>query len=301
MNKKIFQISFFGLFMLFLSASCSKNNEQSDAYGNFEAKEVSVSSMSNGQLLYLNINEGDRLKLNEVVGLVDSTELYLKKLQVLSQYEAVLTKLNSINAQLRVLQQQLDNILTDKNRIEMLFKDGAATLKQMDDIKGAFSLAKKQIEATRSQTESIHAEAKAVLSQVNQLNEQLRKCFIINPIEGIVLTKFAMSGEVVTFGKSLYKIADVSELDLKVYVSGLQLVNFNVGQEVEVLIDKTKTENKIMKGIISWISSSAEFTPKTIQTKEERVDLVYAMKVTVVNDGNLKIGMPGEIRIINKP
>ncbi|PKP52252.1 MAG: HlyD family secretion protein [Bacteroidetes bacterium HGW-Bacteroidetes-1] len=287
--------------MLFLSASCSKNNEQSDAYGNFEAKEVSVSSMSNGQLLYLNMNEGDQLKLNEVVGLVDSTELYLKKLQVLSQHEAVLTKLNSINAQLRVHQQQLDNILIDKNRIEMLFKDGAATLKQMDDINGAFSLAKKQIEATRSQTESIHAEAKAVLSQVNQLNEQLRKCFIINPIEGIVLTKFAMSGEVVTFGKSLYKIADVSELDLKVYVSGLQLVNFSVGQEVDVLIDKTKTENKILKGIISWISSSAEFTPKTIQTKEERVDLVYAMKVTVVNDGNLKIGMPGEIRIINKP
>ncbi|KAF0131551.1 MAG: HlyD family secretion protein [Bacteroidetes bacterium] len=287
------------LLIMSLLTACNKQGEKADAYGNFEAVQVTVSAQNNGQLLFLNCEEGQSGTIHQVVGLIDTLDLHLKKQQAHSQYAAILSRLTSVEAQTVVQEQQLKNMTVDRDRIYQLLATGAATQKQKDDIDGAILLTSRQLDATRSQIFSIRAEAEVISKQAEQLTEQIRKCYITHPIDGIILTKFAESGEVVTFGKALYKIADLNSLDLKAYISGYQLSAFQIGQEVEVSIDVSKNEYKVLKGTVSWISSTAEFTPKTIQTKEERVDLVYAVKIKVKNDGSLKIGMPGEIRIIN--
>ena len=298
MNKKL-SIGISMLVALISLNSCNKVEKKSDAYGNFEAIEVTVSAQATGQLLQLQIEEGQHYSKDVPLGIIDTTDMHLKRLQSISQYTAVLSKLATINAQAEAQEQQLQNLAIDKERINKLFVAGAATQKQRDDIDGAFALAKKQLAATLAQKQNVAAEAEVVQTQKDQVTELIRKCYITQPIGGIVLTKFAESGEVVTFGKPLYKVADLSTLDLKAYISGHQLIDFALGQEVEVVIDKSAAEEKVLKGKVSWIASNAEFTPKIIQTKEERVDLVYAMKVKVKNDGSLKIGMPGEIRIIH--
>ena len=291
--KSLLILSFLLLIAL---VSCNRNTETSDAFGNFEATETIVSSLASGQLIQLNLEEGDLLEANQTIGMVDTIDLSLKKAQMLSQKSAVLSRLSAVNAQLEVNKQQLQNSRIDQQRIYKLFADGAATQKKKDDIDGAVKLIERQMMATQSQAESIHSEAVALDSQVAQVNESIRKAMVINPIKGVVLNKYAEAGEVVGFGKSLYKIADLSTLELRVYVTGSQLSKFAIGDDVVVLIDKTKEKTENLSGKISWVSATAEFTPKTIQTREERVDLVYAVKVRVANDGRLKIGMPGEIR-----
>ncbi len=275
--------------------ACGKGNGRSDAYGNFEATEVMISAMAQGEILSLHLDEGSFIDSGEVLGLIDTTELFLKKQQLVSSMAAVRTRLVTINAQAGVQQQQKENLLVDKARLEKLFNDGAATRKQMDDIQGALDLLKAQINATNSQKQQVEAEMETMAVQIAQVEEALSKCLIRNPAAGTVLVKYAEAGEVAVPGKPLYKIADLRTMKLKVYVSGDQLPHIKLGQEVEVQIDRTKKENQSMKGTISWISSTAEFTPKTIQTKDERVNLVYAVKVRVENDGSIKIGMPGEI------
>jgi HlyD family secretion protein len=275
--------------------ACDRNGNTSDAYGNFEATEIMVSSLSSGQLLVFVAKEGELLETNQVVGLVDTIDLSLRKAQLFSQKQAILSRLSSVNAQLAVNKQQLLNAQFDQERIHKLLEEGAATIKQKDDIDGNIKLIERQMTATKSQLESINSEAVALDSQVAQVNESIRKSTIVNPQKGIVLSKYVEPAEVVSFGKPLYKLADLSVLELKVYVSGGQLSQFALGDEVTVIIDKNKTELQQLKGTISWISSTAEFTPKTIQTREERVELVYAAKVRVQNNGQLKIGMPGEI------
>ncbi|MBU1008691.1 MAG: HlyD family efflux transporter periplasmic adaptor subunit [Bacteroidetes bacterium] len=290
-----------GLFigLIALLTSCKNKNGQADAYGNFEAVEIVVSSLASGQLVDFQPVEGDQLAAGQVVGLVDTTDLALRISQVKAQQAAVLSRLESVRAQKQVQQQQLANARTDKNRIISLFNDGAATAKQKDDIEGAIALIEKQISATEAQIGSIVGEAEALGKQVDQVRESIRKSAVINPVKGTVLTKYVNMGEVVVFGKALYKLADLSSLELKVYISGRQLSGFVIGQPVKVYIDQQKDqEPALLDGTVSWISPSAEFTPKTIQTREERVDLVYAMKVRVKNDGRLKIGMPGEINRI---
>jgi HlyD family secretion protein len=295
MNKPKNLLILLFLFLITL-VSCNRNTETSDAFGNFEATETIVSSLASGQLIQLNLEEGDLLEANQTIGMVDTIDLSLKKAQMLSQKSAVLSRLSAVNAQMEVNKQQLQNSRIDQQRITKLLADGAATQKQKDDIDGAVKLIEKQMMATQSQAESIHSEAVALDSQVAQVNESIRKAMVINPIKGVVLNKYAEAGEVVGFGKSLYKIADLSTLELRVYVTGSQLSKFAIGDDVVVLIDKTKEKTENLSGKISWVSATAEFTPKTIQTREERVDLVYAVKVRVANDGRLKIGMPGEIR-----
>ena len=274
---------------------CNFNHERSDAYGNFEATEIIVSAMAQGEIISLGIEEGDMLEKDEVVGLIDTVDLTLKKQQLLRSIEAVRTGLETIEAQIRVQKQQKDNLLVDKNRVGKLFADGAATRKQLDDVNGAMALLDAQLAATRSQEEKIHAEIETLKIQVEQVDEALSKCFVRAPSAGTVLTKYAEPGEVAALGKPLFKIADMKNMKLKVYISGDQLPHVRLGQEVEVQIDNTKDDNSSLKGIVSWISSTAEFTPKTIQTKEERVNLVYAVKILVGNDGAIKIGMPGEV------
>lgn len=278
-----------------LAIACSNDDDKADAYGNFEATEVMVSAMAQGEILSLTIEEGQQLDADLIVGLIDTVDLSLKKRQLQRGKDAVYTGLVTIKSQQDVLLQQKKNLLVDKNRVDKLYKDGAATQKQRDDISGAMDLLEAQIISTNSQKDRIMAEAQTIDAQIDQVMESLQKCRITNPTSGTILIKYAEAGEVAVMGKPLYKIADLSQMELKVYVSGVQLPHIKLGQDVEVQIDNTKKENSSMKGQISWISSTAEFTPKTIQTKDERVNLVYAVKIRVTNDGSVKIGMPGQV------
>lgn len=277
--------------------SCGRN-DKSDAYGNFEAIEVVISSQSNGQIIYLNIEEGMQVNIGDTIGMTDTIDLALKREQLLSQTKVILAKLQNIDSQISVQEQQKKNLLVDKERVENLLKDGAATQKQMDDINGGLNLIKQQIKATAVQKESVRAELGTIETQVKQVEESLSKCFIVSPLTGTVLVKFAETGEITTMGKPICKAANLDELELKVYISGDQLPYLKLGDEVDVMIDKDKSSVSRIRGKVSWISSKAEFTPKTIQTKKERVNLVYAAKVRVPNDGTLKIGMPGEINFM---
>ncbi len=291
---------YYGLAGALALASCNRAKDNADAWGTFEADEVTVSSMANGQLVKFAVEEGQVLDSGQVVGYVDTTDLWLKKKQALQQRSATSSRTNDLDAQLAVQEQNKANLLIDKKRIENLFQGGAATQKQVDDINSALNLADRQIALVRSQYSGVQSQTGSVSEQIAQLEESIRNSYVVNPIQGTVLTKFAEQDEVATFGKPLYKIANISEINLRVYVSGAQLPHIRIGQDVEVLYDKDEKTNTSTTGKVIWISETAEFTPKTVQTKEERVNLVYAVKVRVKNDGSMKIGMPGEIRFMNK-
>ncbi len=276
-------------------ASCNNNGNKSDAYGNFEATEVIISAQGSGKLISFNIDEGKQLKEGELVGIIDTVDLSLKRQQLITQKESMLSRLTNVNSQVEVQRQQKKNLNVDNDRIAKMYKDGAATKKQVDDITGAIEVIDKQISATETQSATIGKDIKGIEKQVEQINESINKCYIKNENNGTVLVKYTEPGEITTFGKSLYKIANLQDMILKVYVSGDQLPKVKIGQKCQVLIDKNNKENTKYEGMIEWVSDNAEFTPKIIQTKEERVNLVYAVKVKVKNDGTLKIGMPGEV------
>jgi HlyD family secretion protein len=275
--------------------SCSGNNDKSDAYGNFEATEIIISAEAGGKLLRFEAEEGLTLNDNTVVGYIDTTQLALKREQLLASQQSIRSKSANILAQIDVVQEQKNVALIEKQRLEKLFKENAATQKQLDDINGQLNVLDKQMASIETQNAAVLSDIRSLDSQIRQINDQIQKSIVINPVKGTVLTKFAERFEVIGFGKPLYKIADLSTMFLRVYVSGDQLPKVKIGEKVEVLIDQNKTENQKLEGEISWISSKAEFTPKIIQTKQERVNMVYAVKVRVANDGSLKIGMPGEI------
>jgi len=287
----------FLIFPVILLISCT-SNDRSDAYGNFEAIEVIISSQANGQILSLTIEEGMKVNAGDTIGLVDTVDLFLKKTQLLSQEQVIMARLKNIDSQIRVQEQQKRNILVEKERVDNMLLDGAATQKQMDDITGNLDLLEQQILATIVQKEAIKAELATLGAQVSQVEETLSKCNLLSPLTGTVLVKFAESGEITTMGKPVCKVANLDELELKVYISGDQLPYLKLGQAVDVHIDANRDELTKLSGTVSWISAKAEFTPKTIQTKKERVNLVYAAKVRVANDGTLKIGMPGEINFM---
>jgi HlyD family secretion protein len=293
------RIIILSIFSMIIFISCQENGNKADAYGNFEATEVIVSSQASGQILKFTPEEGEVLKLNEVVGLIDTVNLQLNRRLLEQQKVTIASQFNNVNSEIDVLNQQLKNAKINQKRIHNLFKSGAATQKQVDDIDGAIDLILKQISSAKTRLQNIADQIKGIDVQIDQVDEALSKCIITNPQQGTVLVKYSEAGEVAGVGKPLYKIADLTEMKLKAYVSGAQLPNIKLGQEVEVQFDKTKKENTSKSGVVSWISSTAEFTPKTIQTKEERVNLVYAIKVTVKNDGTIKIGMPGELYFTN--
>ena len=276
-------------------ASCSGNKNVSDAYGNFEATEVNVSSELNGKIVGLNFTEGQLLDSGIVSVKIDSSDWVLKRDQLKAQKEIISSKYSNISAQVEVQQQQLTNLQIEKNRLDKMLKDGAATTKQLDDIKASLNVIERQINSIQTQGISIPAELESINKQMLQMELAINRCNIRNPIKGIVLNKFAEQSEIAMPGKALYKIADLNNMYIRVYVAETQLSEIKIGQKVEVLIDQGKKDFKKYEGSISWISSTAEFTPKIIQTKEERVNLVYAVKVLVRNDGYLKIGMPGEV------
>lgn len=287
------------LLMILVLGACSGKDDQPDAWGTFESTEITVSAMATGKLLQFNLEEGELLDAGQMVGFVDTTDLYLKKRQAIDQRNATASRKTDLHAQIAVQEQNRENILIDKQRVESLLKAGAATQKQMDDITAALNLVDRQISAIQAQFGGLEDQIGSISQQVAQLEEAIRNAYIVNPVNGTVLAKFAEPEEVAAFGKPLYKIADLREMILRVYVSGSQLPQVIIGQEVPVIYDKDEKENTVTSGIVSWVSPTAEFTPKTIQTKEERVNLVYAVKVRVKNDGSMKIGMPGEIKLKN--
>lgn len=282
--------------LAFLAFGACKNGEKkSDAYGNFEAVETIVSSEVAGKLLKMEVRQGDQLEPGREIALIDTTELVLRKLQTEAQLTASDTKKQNVTAQINVLKEQKKNVQTTQQRIAKMFADKAATQQQMDDINGQMNVIDKQISATNTQFQLIGSEMEVVKRQLDLLNEQLTKCRIVSPAIGTVLETYLETGELATPGKPILKMADLSNLELKVYVSGAQLSSVKLGSSVKVLIDAGAKEMTGLSGKISWISSESEFTPKIIQTKEERVKLMYAVKIVVPNDGSLKIGMPGEV------
>jgi HlyD family secretion protein len=284
------------LLVLMSLVSCNKNSDKADGYGNFEATEITVSAEANRKIEFLKLEEGDVLQSQSQVGLVDTLQLHFAKQQLIASKSTVSSKSANVVSQKRVLLEQLKTTNLEQNRIRNMYAENAATKRQVDEIDGKVKVIEEQIKSVGTLNAPILNDLKAIDVQIAKINDQIAKSKIINPINGTVLTKYSEPGEITAFGKPLYKIADISDMILRVYVSEMQLSQIKLGQNVTVKIDSPK-DMKSYQGAISWIASSAEFTPKIIQTKEERVNLVYAVKVKVKNDGILKIGMPAEMWI----
>jgi HlyD family secretion protein len=299
-------------------AACNRNGQKFDASGTFEVDEVIVSAEQTGKILSFNVNEGQSISKEQVVGIIDAENLSLQKEQIQASIQALREKTSDVLPQIKLLQEQLavqqaqlSNLQHERTRIENLLKQDAATRKQLDDMNSQIDVLQRQMDVTRqqinvqrtntsTQNRSVLSEKKPLEKRVEQLNEQIGKAQIINPVGGTVITKYAEAGEVTSAGKALYKIANLDTLTLRAYITGNQLPQIKLNQPVKVMIDSGAKAYREYPGSITWISDKAEFTPKTIQTKEERANLVYAIKVRVKNDGYLKIGMYGEVLFDNK-
>lgn len=322
MKKHIFILSIFALF------SCDNAAKNYDSSGTFEADEILVTAKANGTILNLNLEEGQHLKRNEKVGEIDPKNVELQKEQVIATIDAIDQKTNSALPQIQVLQsqistqsanvsilqEQLQNAVRERNRTANLVAKDAATKKQLDDANGQIKVIQKQIAAAQSQLnvlqqqisttkENVSLQNRAILSErkptqkkIEQIDEQLKNNTIESPISGMVLTQYLNQGEFATVGKPIFKIANLDLMTLKTFITGDQLPQIKIGQQVKVLLEAGEGKTKELPGTIYWISSKAEFTPKTIQTKNERANLVYAAKIHVKNDGYLKIGMYGDVK-----
>jgi HlyD family secretion protein len=279
--------------------SCKEEKKNYDASGSFEAVETLIAAEANGKLLQLNIEEGQQLDSGQVIGYIDSTQLHLNKLQLMQNKKAILSNKPETNVQVESLRTELANAELDRDRTENLVKGGVASQKQLDDANAKIATLQARINAQESSlqvsTSSINEQGSTVDVQMKEINDQLQKCVIINPVKGTVLTKYAEQYEMAVLGKPLYKIADLSTIVLRAYITGDQLQQVKVGQQVKVYTDDGKGGFKETTGIITWINDRSEFTPKTIQTKNERANLVYAIKVSIKNDGYYKIGMYGQV------
>lgn len=299
--------------IIVLIAACNPKTGDYDASGTFEAVETIVSSEATGSIEELTLEEGQQLSAGQYVGYIDSLQLHLKKKQLESQIRSLLgrtpdvaTQTNAYKKQLAVAQTRLEAQRIEQTRIENLLKADAATPKQLDDVNASVTTLEKELDVIRgqetAQTSSLRTQVNGLVGetvplrvQIEQIQEQLANTRIINPFNGTVISKYAEPGEMTSNGKALYKIADISTLILRAYITGDQLASVKLNQAVTVLIDG-KEQSKSYPGVIEWISSKAEFTPKTIQTREERANLVYAIKVRVRNDGYLKIGMYADLK-----
>jgi HlyD family secretion protein len=283
-----------------LLASCSGNDNLYDASGTFEATEIIVSAEASGLIKAFNLEEGEVVQAGQYIGSIDSVQLYLNKKQLQAQIQAVLSRRPDVATQIAALQEQLKQAHREQQRISKLLKADAATQKQLDDATAQVAIINKQIEGQRSSlritSTSLSEETLPLTVQIEQLNDQLEKCRIVNPITGTVLTKYAEPNEMTANGKPLYKVADLSQIILRAYITGDQFAQVKLNQQVQVLVDAQDGNYTTYTGTVVWISDKAEFTPKTIQTKDERANLVYATKIKVKNDGKLKIGMYGEVK-----
>ena len=286
-----------GLAML---ASCGNNEKEYDATGVFEATEVTVAAEQSGTLVRFDVNEGDSLVLGKEVGLVDTTQIWLKIQQAGATKAVYQSQKPDREAQIAATRQQLAKAKQDQQRYKELVADGAAPSKMLDDATNQVQVLQKQLDAQISslstQLSTLNSQLSTVDVQVSQLMDQLQKCHIAAPIKGTVLEKYVEKGEFVATGKPLFKMADTEQMFIRAYVTSAQLQNIKVGQKAKVFADYGDGQKKEYEGIVSWISSRSEFTPKTILTDDERADLVYALKVAIKNDGYVKIGMYGEVK-----
>lgn len=281
-----------------LAASCGTEAEF-DAQGTFETTEVVVSSEATGRILNFEIEEGMTIVANQAVGTIDSLQLHLQRKQLESQQSALLDSRPDAKKQVAALREQIVKQKSELRRVENMLKDGAATKKQKDDIEAQIKILEGQLEATLStldkNTSTINNNSAALEAQIAALDDRISKCRIISPVGGTVLVKYAEAGELASVGKPLMKIADLDNIYLRAYFTSDQLAKVNLGDEVKVVADFGGEERYDYTGRVAWISSESEFTPKTIQTKDSRANLVYAVKIAVENDGRLKIGLAGEV------
>ena len=284
---------------LLLAAACSGRLQKYDATGVFEATEVVVSAEATGKLLWFDVEEGMLLQANLPVGCVDTAQLCLQRRQVQARIKATQSRRVDIPVQTAALEQQVATAKNELRRFENLLKSDAATQKQVDDLRAQAALLEKQLAAQKSAMETANRgvadETLALKAQLEQLDDQLKKCAVASPIAGTVLTKYAQQGELVATGKALFKAANLECMTLRAYISSSQLTQLKIGQPVNVFADFGEKDAKAYSGAITWISDKAEFTPKTIQTRDERANLVYAIKIAVKNDGYIKRGMYGEV------
>jgi HlyD family secretion protein len=281
-------------------SGCS-HNDRSDGYGNFEATEIVVSSEATGKLIRFDIDEGERLERGQVVAVVDTTQIAFDRRQLQAQRQALIDQKPSVAAEAAVYRQQRSNIQRDIERYRRLVNEGAVPSKRLEEIQDQTSIIDQQIRAVDLKIPAIESQAGSVQAQIGRIDEQISRSVVRNPAKGVVLATYAEPGEVVAYGKPLYRIADTGTMYLRVWVAESRLSQVKLGQQVEVLFDEGKPASRRLKGTVTWISSKAEFTPKIIQTREDRVNMVYAIKVLVENpDGLLKIGMPGEMRFSAK-
>lgn len=290
--KKIKLILMIGISTL---AACNNNGDKADAYGNFEAVETIISSESVGTIKQSFIEEGDVLEAGDTAFIIDGSSLLIQRQTLINQKNAAASGFSGIIAQVDVLNKQKDVLNIEKERVLNLLKDSAATQKQLDDINGQLNILDQKIRQVKTQNQQIFDNLKVFDARLKSVDDMLEKTIVINPVKGTVLVKYSELHELAILGKALYKIADTENIILRAYVSGTQLDDIKLGQNVKVYIDSNEDENHVYDGKITRISSKAEFTPKIIQTKEERVNLVYAVKIKVKNDGKIKIGMPGEV------
>ena len=281
-----------------LAASCGTEAEF-DAQGTFEATEVVVSSEATGRILNFEVEEGMAVEVNQMVGAIDSVQLHLQRKQLVAQQSALLDSRPDVKKQVAALREQIAKQNEELRRVENMLKDGAATKKQKDDIEAQIKILERQLDATLStldkNTSTINNNSAALEAQIAALDDRISKCHIISPIGGTVLVKYAEAGELASVGKPLMKIADLDNIYLRAYFTSDQLANIKLGDEVKVVADFGGEERYDYTGRVAWISSESEFTPKTIQTKDSRANLVYAVKIAVENDGRLKIGLAGEV------
>ena len=284
-----------------LLLACSGNEGNYDASGSFEATEIIVSSEATGKIERLAIMEGQLLEKGQQVGLIDTTQLYLQKMNLLTNAKGVRAQQPNIVAQTASIKEQINTLQREKQRTSNLIKANAATQKQLDDINSQIEVLEKQLVASQSTLQkssmNITAQSSALDIQIEQLEDRLQKSIIESPIRGTVLNKYAEEGELAGMGTPLFKVANIDEMTLRVYVTNDQLSAVKLNDKVQVYVDQgdSNGDKKTYEGVVTWISDKSEFTPKTIQTKNERANLVYAMKVRVRNDGYLKIGMYGEV------
>lgn len=294
--KRMTKIGVWGTALLIVSA-CGNQTPTYDATGTFEATEVIVSSEAAGKLLQLTVEEGTQLKAGEEVGLVDTVQLYLKKLQLEASMKSVESQRPDLTKQIAATKQQIATAQREKKRVENLLAAGAANQKQLDDWDAQIALFERQLVAQESSlqnsTNSLTEQGNSVGIQVAQMEDQLNKCHIQSPISGTVLAKYAEAGELAAVGKPLFKVGDIDRMHLRAYITSEQLTQVKLGDKVTVYSDYGNSEQKAYPGVVTWISDRSEFTPKTILTKNERANLVYAVKIAVDNDGALKIGMYG--------
>jgi len=289
----------YSLLLLLSIVSCKEKANNYDASGSFEAKETIIAAEATGKILQLNIEEGQPLDSGQLIGFIDSTQLQLTRLQLVQSKKAILSGRPEANAQVEALRSELSSAIRDHDRTERLVKGGVASQKQLDDENAKIATLQAKINAQESSlritTSSLNEQGSTIDAQMKEINDQLKKCVIINPVKGTVLTKYVEQYEMAVLGRPLYKIADISTIILRAYITGDQLQQVKIGQKVKVFTDDGKGGYKETEGLITWVNDKSEFTPKTIQTKNERANLVYAIKVKVKNDGYLKIGMYGEV------